>query len=65
MLHGMGSHVPITSGGDARKKQPQTDSKRSPGNRFVVKPRPMKARPGLNLDKIEDLLDEVEGPFRR
>ena len=65
MIHGMGSHVPVTSDGNGRKKQREADSKRPLHGRFVVKPRPMKARPGLNFDKIEALLDEVEGPLHR
>lgn len=32
---------------------------------FKVKARPMGLRPGLDLDDIEGLLDQVEGPFRR
>lgn len=33
--------------------------------RFVVKARPMGARPGINLDDISGLLDELEGPSHR
>lgn len=33
--------------------------------RFVVKARPMYARPGMDFDDIEGLLDRIEGPFRR
>ncbi len=32
---------------------------------FEVKPRRMGARPDLHLDSIEQLLDELERPFRR
>jgi hypothetical protein len=32
---------------------------------FKVKTRDMGLRPGLDLDNIEELLDKVEGPFRR
>lgn len=32
---------------------------------FVVKPTNARLRPGLSLDKIEDLLDQVEGPDRK
>jgi hypothetical protein len=31
----------------------------------VVEARPLGLRHDLNLDKIEDLLDEIEGPWRR
>lgn len=66
MIPVMGSHAPITSDRDGRKKkQHEADPKRPVRNRFVVKPRPMKARPGLNFDRIEDLLGEVEGPLHR
>lgn len=36
-----------------------------PPDRFVVKARPMKARPGVEFDDIEGLLDRIEGPYRR
>ena len=32
---------------------------------FIVQPRDLKARPGVDLDHIEALLDEIEGPYRR
>ena len=32
---------------------------------FKVKTRDMGLRPGLDLDNVEELLDKVEGPFRR
>lgn len=32
---------------------------------FKIKPRNMGLRPGLDLDNIEELLDKLEGPFRR
>ena len=32
---------------------------------FKVKARPMGLRPGLDLDDIEGLLDQIEGPYRR
>lgn len=31
---------------------------------FVVHPRALGARPGLDFDRIEGLLDELEGPIR-
>lgn len=32
---------------------------------FKVVTRDMGLRPGLSLDNIEELLDQIEGPFRR
>jgi hypothetical protein len=32
---------------------------------FVVRARPMGARPGLNYDKISELIEQVEGPYHR
>lgn len=33
---------------------------------YVFPPGPrLKLKPGINLDKIEDLLDEIEGPWRK
>ena len=32
---------------------------------YVVDARPMGLRPGLSLDSISQLLEEVEGPFHR
>lgn len=32
---------------------------------FVVQARPMGARPGLNYDKISELIEQVEGPYHR
>lgn len=34
-------------------------------DRFVVKARPMHAKPGVDFDDIEGLLDRIEGPYRR
>ena len=33
--------------------------------RFVVKARPMHAKPGIDFDDIEGLLEQIEGPYRR
>lgn len=30
--------------------------------RFTVKARPMRARPGINLDNIGELMEQIEGP---
>jgi hypothetical protein len=62
----MGSHVQVTPGGNKQKK-PRAAASEGPlqlREPFAVKPRPLKARPGLNFDKIEELLDEAEGPCR-
>jgi hypothetical protein len=32
---------------------------------FVVQARSMGARPGLNYDKISELIEQVEGPYHR
>ncbi|HXJ96183.1 MAG TPA: DUF2191 domain-containing protein [Terriglobia bacterium] len=32
---------------------------------FKIEPRPLGLRPGFDFDNIEELLDQVEGPFRR
>lgn len=32
---------------------------------FKIEPRDLGLRPGFDLDNIEELLDKVEGPFRR
>jgi len=36
----------------------------APRNPFRVKARALGLKPGLSLDNIEDLLDQVEGPHR-
>ena len=37
----------------------------APAPRFVVRARPMNAKPGIDFDDIEGLLDRIEGPLRR
>ena len=32
---------------------------------FVVKPMNLQPPPGLNYDNVEELLDQLEGPYRR
>ena len=32
---------------------------------FVVRARPLSARPGVDYDKIADLLEQAEGPLHR
>ncbi len=36
-----------------------------PPKRFVVRARPLGERPGLNLDNIGELLEQIEGPAHR
>jgi hypothetical protein len=36
-----------------------------PIDRFVVRARPMGSRPGLNYDKVSELIEQVEGPYHR
>jgi hypothetical protein len=36
-----------------------------PAKPFEIYARDLGARPGLNFDNIEELLDQVEGPMRR
>jgi hypothetical protein len=38
---------------------------RPPLGRFVVRARPLGQRPGLNYDKVGELLDQIEGPLSR
>jgi hypothetical protein len=38
---------------------------RQPPEPFVVKPRDLKARPGIEFDNIGELLEQVEGPSHR
>jgi hypothetical protein len=45
--------------GLANKRPPAADKA------FVVKARPMGLRPGLNYNKIGDLLEQLEGPLTR
>lgn len=40
-------------------------SLRTAARPFKVKARDMGLRPGLDLDNVEELLDQVEGPNRR
>lgn len=36
-----------------------------PRKRFVVESRPLGLRRDLNFDKVEELLDQIDGPARR
>jgi Ribbon-helix-helix protein, copG family len=37
----------------------------APPQRFVVKARPMHAKPGFDFDDIEGLIERLEGPLHR
>jgi hypothetical protein len=41
------------------------DDQDEPEASFVVEPLFMGVRPGQNYDKIEELLEELEGPYHR
>jgi hypothetical protein len=36
-----------------------------PAKPFEIHARDLHARPGINFDNIEELLDQIEGPWRR
>lgn len=36
-----------------------------PSKPFKIQARDLHARPGVNFDNIEELLDQIEGPWRR
>ena len=36
-----------------------------PTQPFVVRARPLGLRPGFNYDKINELIEQLEGPFHR
>jgi hypothetical protein len=42
-----------------------TRSPAKPAKPFELYARDLHARPGLNFDNIEELLDQIEGPMRR
>ncbi len=42
-----------------------TRRKRGPAEPFKVKTRPLGLRPGFNLDRISELIEQLEGPFHR
>lgn len=52
----------VTDGVREMVAEPEADDPQKP---FVVQARDMGLRPGLSLDNIEALLDEIEGPMRR
>lgn len=39
--------------------------RRPSGKRFVVRARPLKAKPGVQFDCIGELLEQAEGPLHR
>ena len=40
-------------------------SEAKPAKPFKIYTRDLQSRPGVNFDNIEELLDQLEGPFRR
>ena len=50
---------------EPKGKQAGPSAGAPPRKRFVVEARPLGLRHDLNFDKIEELLDEIEGPLRR
>ena len=65
----MGTKAKIAQDSDGnaepRGKQAEPSTGGARRKRFVVEARPLGLRPDLNFDKIEELLDEIEGPCRR
>lgn len=63
----MGTRAKIAQDSDnAKPERKQAEpSTGEPRKRFVVEARPLGLRHDLNFDKIEELLDEIEGPWRR
>lgn len=65
----MGTKAKIAQDSDSNAessgKQALPFAGESPRKHFVVEARPIGLRPDLNFDKIEELLDEIEGPWRR
>lgn len=65
----MGTRVKIAQDSNAeaepRGEQGEPVAGKRPRKRFVVEARPLGLRHDLNFDKIEELLDEIEGPWRR
>jgi hypothetical protein len=65
----MGSDATVANDRDAAPER--EDRKAEPSSsepvrkRFVVKSRPLGLRHDLNFDKIEEVLDLIEGPYRR
>jgi len=42
-----------------------TAGKQPARKKFVVKPLPLGLPPGLSYDKVEDLIEALEGPYHR
>jgi hypothetical protein len=62
-------HAKIAQDRDAALERGQEEPERSAGEsaqrRFVVQARPLGLRHDLNFDKIEAVLELIEGPCRR
>lgn len=54
-----------SDGSELEGKNTEPSAEEPPRKRYVVKARPLGLRHDVNLDKIEELLDEIEGPWRR
>lgn len=51
---------------DGDHDEPTSEAQKPlPRKRFVVESRPLGLRRDLNFDKIEELLDRIDGPARR
>jgi hypothetical protein len=50
---------------ESLRKTLPNDSPQETQEPFVISGSLLRARPGLNFDDIEGLLDEVDGPYRR
>jgi hypothetical protein len=42
-----------------------THGEHKPGKPFIVRARPLGLRPGLDYDKISELVEHLEGPLHR
>lgn len=60
----MGTKAKVAQDSDGNAK-PEPSTGKPPRKGFVVKARPLGLRHDLNFDKIEEVLDEIEGPWRR
>jgi hypothetical protein len=68
----MGNDATVAKVGDAAperedraEKKTELSSGKPVRKRFVVESRPLGLRHDLNFDKIEEVLDLIDGPYRR